>query len=573
MAIVKTEIRSGAYYDSAVLMNLQRSLAGLPGVQDAGVIMGTESNKELLNHINLVSPEVDASRPDDLVIVVRAEDEKSASDAIGQVDDLLSRRKSGIDQEYQPHSLETAVEMLPEASWVLISVAGRYAAGVARDALRLNRHVFLFSDNVSVEDEITLKQRACEQGLLVMGPDCGTAMIGGMGLGFANKIRKGPIGVVAAAGTGLQQVTSRIHQLGSGITHGIGTGGRDMSEKVGAVTFRQAIDVLARDPETKVILLVSKPPAPRVAEEVLKAARKTGKPVVVSFVARAITTQQMDNLYFAGSMDAAAELAVKLAEQGTTVSADDDLGNQRFAPGQKYFRGLFSGGTLAYEAQHLLASYLPKVWANAPINKENKLANSFVSQDHSIVDLGEDEFTVGRLHPMMDNELRIRRLMEEAADPSVAVIMLDVVIGYGSHPDPASELAPAVAAAKAKAHEAGRFLEVVAVVTGTDEDPQSLDHQIEQLEAVGVKCDTSNEAIVRYAGRVLRALNAVPEEGLALKPVDISTLSRPLAGINVGLESFAATLGAQGAPVVHVDWRPPAGGNEKLMAILERMKR
>ncbi len=279
-------------------MNLQRSLAGLPGVQDAGVIMGTDSNKELLKHINLVSDEVNASKPDDLVIVVRAEDEKSAVDAISQVDDLLSRRKSGIDQEYQPHSLETAVEMLPDASWVLISVAGRYAAGVARDALRLNRHVFLFSDNVSVEDEITLKQRACEQGLLVMGPDCGTAMIGGMGLGFANKVRKGPIGVVAAAGTGLQQVTSRIHQLGSGITHGIGTGGRDMSEKVGAVTFRLAIDVLSPRSGNQSHRAGFETAGAASCRGSAQGCSKDGQTGRGQFVARAVTAQPMDNLLF-----------------------------------------------------------------------------------------------------------------------------------------------------------------------------------------------------------------------------------------------------------------------------------
>jgi FdrA protein len=572
MAIVKAEIRSGTYYDSAVLMQLQRSLAGLPGVQDAGVVMGTDSNKELLAHINLLSEMVQGAKPDDLVIVVRAEDDKAAADALGQVNELLSRRKSGIEQDYRPHSLETASQMLPDASWVLISVAGRYAAGVAREALRLGKHVFLFSDNVSVEEEIDLKRRSCEAGLLVMGPDCGTAMIGGMGLGFANKVRKGPIGVIAAAGTGLQQVTSRIHQMGSGITFGIGTGGRDMSEKVGAVTFRQAIDLLARDPETKVILLVSKPPAPKVAEEVLNAARKAGKPVVVNFVARSISTPQIDNLYFAGSLDEAAELSVRLADRGVTVSDIPEFDLGKFAPTQKYLRGLFSGGTLAYEAQHLLADYLPQVWANAPINKANKLPNSYVSQEHSIVDLGEDEFTVGRLHPMMDNELRIRRLLEEADDPSVAVIMLDVVIGYGSHPDPAAELASAVVKAKEKAQAAGRYLEVVAVVTGTDEDPQSLPHQIEQMEAAGCKVDTRNDAIVRYTGRLLRALNAGTETAQAMKPVDLTTLQRDLEGINVGLESFAENLSAQGAPTIHVDWKPPAGGNEKLMGILERMK-
>jgi FdrA protein len=455
---------------------------------------------------------------------------------------------------------------------VLISVAGRYAAGVAHEALRLGKHVFLFSDNVSVEDEIALKQKSAELGLLVMGPDCGTALIGGKGLGFANQVRQGNIGVVAAAGTGLQHVTSRIHQLGGGITHGIGTGGRDLSEKVGAITFRQGIDLLSRDPQTKVIVLVSKPPAPKVADEMLKAARKAGKPVVVSFIARPLATPQMDNLWFARGLDHAAELAVELSGNLPELIDDSDLEVGRFAAGQRYLRGLFSGGTLAYEAQHILAGYLPKVWANAPINKENKLPNSFVSQEHSIVDLGEDEFTVGRLHPMMDNEMRVRRLLEEADDPSVAVILLDVVIGYGSHMDPANELAAAIVKAKAKASKAGRYLEVVAVVCGTDDDPQNLQRQVEQLEAAGAWVSTSNEEVMRYTGRLLRALDPAAAPVQALKPIDLGPLQKPLAAINVGLESFAENLSVQETPVVHVDWRPPAGGNDRIMTILERMK-
>jgi FdrA protein len=578
MTVIKAEIRSGSYYDSAFLMQLQRSLASLPGVQDAGVVMGTEANKELLAHIGLLSLDIAAAKPDDLVIVVRAEGDSEGNGALGKVDELLTRKKSVIEQEYRPQSIETADQMLPGAGWVLVSVAGRYAAGVARQALRLDKHVFLFSDNVSVEEEISLKQMSSERGLLVMGPDCGTAIIRGIGLGFANKVRQGPIGVVAAAGTGLQQVSSRIHQMGGGMTYGIGTGGRDLSEKVGAVTFRQGIDVLSRDPETKVIVLVSKPPAPKVADEVLNIARGTGKPVVAVFIGRSPSARQMDNLYFAGSLDEAARLAVDLAASTALpgkIKGGPELQVERFAPGQRYLRGLFSGGTLAYEAQFILQSYLPKVYANAPLVKENKLPNSLVSQEHTIVDLGEDEFTVGRLHPMMDNDLRIRRLLEEANDPQTAVIMLDVVLGYGSHPDPASELAPAIEKAKAIAQKAGRYLEVVAVITGTDEDPQNLVNQIQQLKAAGTWVDTSNEVVVRYAGQLLRSLN--PGEGAApvgaMKAIDLSVLQGPLAAINVGLESFAENLKAQGTPVIQVDWRPPAGGNERLMGILERMKR
>ena len=280
MTVTEVEIRFGAYYDSVILMQLQRSLAQLPGVLDAGVIMGTKANKELLAQSNLLSPEIDAAVADDLVIVVKGEDKASAKGAIEQVDDLLkARRRAGGDEDYRPKSLETAAQMLPEAQWVLISVPGRYAAGVARQSLKLGKHVFLFSDNVSLEDEIELKGLAANKGLLVMGPDCGTAIVNGIGLGFANQVRQGPIGIVAASGTGLQQVTSRIHQLGSGITQAFGTGGRDLSEEVGAVTARQGLDLLSRDPDTEIIVLISKPPSAWVADDLVQMVRGAGKPV------------------------------------------------------------------------------------------------------------------------------------------------------------------------------------------------------------------------------------------------------------------------------------------------------
>lgn len=585
MAVTKAEVRSGAYYDSVVLMQLQRSLAALPGVLDAGVVMGTDANKDILAQSDLLTPEAQAAMADDLVIVVRAKDDASAQAALDQVDELLTQRREAIEQEYRPKSLESATQMMPDAQWVLVSVPGRYAAGVARQALRLGKNVFLYSDNVSLDDEIALKQMAAAKGLLVMGPDCGTAIINRVGLGFANKVRRGAIGLVAASGTGLQQVSARIHQLGSGITHALGTGGRDLSQAVGAVTARQGLDLLSRDPETRVIVLISKPPSPQVADDVLRVARSAGKPVVVDFIGYSPPARQVDNLHFATTLDEAAELAVQIVGQGIRdkelgardkglETRDKGLGTgelTRFAPGQRYLRGLFSGGTLAYEALLILQSYLPGVYSNIPLDEDYRLANPLVSQAHTIVDLGEDEFTVGRLHPMMDNDLRIRRLHQEADDPEVAVILLDVVLGYGAHPDPASELAPAIAKARAQAEEAGRYLEVVAVVIGTDEDPQDFDAQVQQLRDAGARVETSNEAAVRYVGHLLQALNPIPNIQYPI-PVDLAVLHEPLSAINVGLESFAESLMAQGAPVIQVDWRPPAGGDERLMAILERMR-
>jgi FdrA protein len=602
MAVIKAEVRTGVYYDSAFLMQLQRTLSELPGVEDAGVIMGTDSNKELLAHIHLVSPEVEAAKPDDLVSVVRADSEKTATAALARMEELLINKKVASTSRTLPKSIDSAVEARPDASWTLISVAGRYADIVANDALDLGQHVFLFSDNVSVEAEIELKKKSAEKGLLVMGPDCGTAIIRGMGLGFANKVKLGPIGMVAAAGTGLQQVSSRIAQLGSGMTYGIGTGGRDLSEKVGSATFSQGIDILARDDETKVIVLVSKPPAAMVADKVIKQAKKASKPVVICFIGRTPGKLQDGNLYFAGSLDSAAEMAVALANdpsgkllkevvEKAAIKKEIKVDISKFAKSQKYLRGLYSGGTLAYEAQFILEDYLPRVVANAPLHKENKIANSLVSEKHTIIDLGEDEFTVGRLHPMMDNELRIRRFEEEAADPSVAVIMLDVVIGYGSHIDPSGEIGPAVAKGIAAAKKAGRYLEVVAVVTGTEDDPQRLSNQIAQMRAAGAYVSTSNEEVVRYAGTILKTLNpddvpaaqqpkevkptstAAPLPESKFKPADLEVLRKKLEAINIGLESFAQNLVAQDVPTVQVDWKPPAGGNEKLIRILANIKR
>ena len=575
MSITKGEIRSGAYYDSVILMQLQRSLTELPGVLDAGVIMGTDANKDLLSQSDLLVTDVKTALADDLIIVIKAEDDPAAQAALEKVDELLaSRRQASGDEEYRPKSLESAAKMMPDAQWVLVSVPGRYAAGVARQALRMNKHVFLYSDNVTLMDEIPLKQTAAEKGLLVMGPDCGTAIINGIGLGFANKVRRGSIGLVAASGTGLQQVTSRIHQFGGGITHALGTGGRDLSEQVGAVTARQGLKMLSRDPDTRVIVLVSKPPSIEVADQLVKASRRAGKPVVVDFIGYQTAVREVDNVYFATSFDEAAELAVKLSGSEPTVEPILDNDRGRFSPSQRYLRGLFSGGTLAYEAMLILQDYLPVVYSNAPLDKEHRLTDSLVSQANTLIDLGEDEFTVGRLHPMLDNDLRLRRLEVEASDPQVAVILLDVVLGYGAHPDPASELAPAIAAARAGAEESGRYLEVVAVVTGTDDDPQDMNTQIEQLERAGARVFTSNDAASRFVGRLVGSLDPeavqVSQEGW--QEVDLRPLNQPLAAINVGLETFTESLIAQDARVIQVDWRPPASGDEKLMAILERMK-
>lgn len=555
MTVTKWNIRAGAYYDSVVLMQLQRGLSSLPGVVDAGVVMATPANRDLLAANNLL-PDSIAANPDDLLIVVKADLEDSAVKAMGKVDELLTRRKSSTSQDFRPRSLSAAVKQLPDAKWVLVSVPGRYAAGVAREALDLGRHVFLYSDNVSLEDEISLKKTAHEKGLLVMGPDCGTAIINGVGLGFANRVRRGPIGLVGASGTGLQAVTTHIHNLGGGISHAIGTGGRDLKSEVGAITAHQALDLLARDQETKVIVLISKPPSAQVATGLISAAQAIGKPVVIYFIGYPPPARRIGNIHFAISLLETAELA---------INTNWELVSEVHTPITDYYlRGLFSGGTLAYETLLGLQASLSPIYSNAPITNNQSLKNPLHSEYHTIIDLGDEFFMVGRLHPMIDNDLRIRRMKQEAADPEVGVILFDVVLGEGSHRDPAAEVAPVIEAIRTRRPE----IEFVAILIGSDEDPQGLTSQTDRLMDAQVKVVHSVSNAVEYLSRKLGRNTEKAKIRIRLEDFNVS-----LAAINVGLESFYESLVSQGASAVHVEWRPPAGGNEKLAALLAKMKK
>jgi len=569
MPEIKVEIRRGSYYDSVALMQLQSELLRQPGVTNAGVMMGNHANKALLQQNGLLTGDAQQALETDLIISIAANHADAADAALAKVDELLNRRRSTGDQDYRPKTLEAAANMLPEASWVLVSVPGRYAAGVAKEALRLRKNVFLYSDNVPLEDEISLKKHAAENGLLVMGPDCGTAIINGIGLGFANKVRSGPIGLVGASGTGLQQVTSRIHQLGSGITHALGTGGRDLSAAVGGITAMQSLDLLLRDESTKVIVLISKPPAAEVTARLLQRARLATKPIVINFIGYSpVKDPTASHLHFVSSLDEAADVAVELSKSKSKIKIPAET-KKAASESSLYLRALFSGGTLAYETLLILQNYLSNIFSNVPLKKEQKLDDPLISREHTILDLGEDEFTVGRPHPMLDNTLRLERFHKEAADPQVGLILLDVVLGYGAHPDPASELVPAIEKVLKDAHKTGRALEVTVLLVGTDEDPQDLASQLERFKAAGARVETSPSQAAFYVGRHFQNSTVQPN----WPPVDLDFIQKPVQAINIGLESFQASLSAQGATVVHVDWRPPAGGNEKLMSILERIKK
>jgi succinyl-CoA synthetase alpha subunit len=509
---VKTLIKTSEYHDSVSLMLVARELSKLEGVSDAAVVMGTDANKSILSDAGLLSEEAQAASPNDLVIAVTAFSEPAADAALQKADVLLKQKASSAQtSEFRPKTIRGALSINPAANVAVISVAGRYATDEAWEALSRGLHVLLFSDNVSLEDEIALKKYAREQGLLLMGPGAGTTILNGVALGFANVLPRGNVGIVSAAGTGLQEVSTLLARHGVGISQGIGTGGRDLKKEVGGIMMLEALKALQEDDATSVIVLISKPPAEEVVRLILDQVAASVKPTVICFLGGdTAALEKIPNVIPARTLYECALHAGRLvpdevgsvqafleAENASLAKRVQDLKTGLNA-NQYYLRGLFSGGTLCYEAQVIWKEVLDiPVHSNAPLPGGSPLPDSTRSRQHTVVDLGEEEFTVGRPHPMIDNDLRIRRILQEARDPEVAVILFDVVIGYGAHPDPASELGKAVEEARRLARGEGRELVFVVSVTGTEEDPQSLSKTISTLERAGVIVCSSNSAAAR----------------------------------------------------------------------------
>ena len=499
--------RKNFYKDSVALMRISQTVAERPGVGRVSLLMGTPANKDILGQAGLLVPELAGAAPADLMILVEGEPGALPA-ALETIEVALAggdAAPSAGTVEIAPRSIAMGQERLADATLAQVSVPGPYAAAEALKALKRGLHVFLFSDNVPLAEEQAVKRLAAKKGLLVMGPDCGTAIIAGVPLGFANAVRRGAIGVVGASGTGMQEVTCRIHQLGEGVSHAIGTGSRDVYGEIGGATLLAGLDLLARDPATRVIVIVSKPPAASVAERALAAVRESGKPAVALFLGADLPGG--GNVHPVATLEQAAAAAVALARgvKPAPAAAQAPAGFAaavtKLAPSQKYLRGLYSGGTYCTEAQLAWRAAGITAWSNAPLDKRLALPHHAASREHTAIDLGADEFTVGRPHPMIDFAARLERLAAEARDPAVAAIVLDVVLGYGAHADPAGALAPAVRAARAAAARDGRELLVLGFLCGVDEDPQPLSSQTATLAESGMILAPGSTAAAVLAAR------------------------------------------------------------------------
>lgn len=476
-APVRTRVRTGMYQDSVNLMLLAAALEELPGVERAAAVMGSTASKALLAEAGLLTPDLSAATPNDLCLAIRASNDQAFTAAEALADSFLRdgyhRGRSRGEAAPAVRSIERALALQPGANLAVISVPGSFAAREARQALGLGLHVFLFSDNVALADEVALKREAEQRGLLLMGPDCGTAILGGVALGFANRVPGGSIGVVGGSGTGIQEVTCLLARLGSGVSHAIGTGSHDLTAEVGGSTSRLALRALMEDPSTEQVVWVSKPGDPGVTADLLtEFGSGTPRRLVAMLLGlenRAEWARRFPRVCFADTLE---EAAFEAAGRSLPVREPPAVLGKPGGP--RGVRGIFAGGTLASEAARLLGD----------------------EPDVRIVDYGDDAYTRGRPHPMIDSTRRVEAIRDAGTDASVGLLLLDVVLGYGAHADPAGSLLPALNQVREQRPE----MLVITTLVGTEQDPQGYGAQRARLEGGGVLVADSTAEAARWVG-------------------------------------------------------------------------
>lgn len=505
-----TKVLKDSYFDSVTLMSLSAKVKKETKANEVTVLMATDMNKDLISKVGLATDEVLSAGQNDCVIGVECD-----GDAEEIVNNIVKELADGNNQkkEKKEVSYHTQAQLYKEESpnMVVISAPGKYAAREAKIALENDKNVMLFSDNVTEEEELELKQLACEKELLLMGPDCGTTIINGVGLCFANKVTKGNIGIVGASGTGLQEVTVLIDKQGGGISQALGVGGRDLHSEIGGLMTMQCMKALDQDEMTKTIAVVSKPPAADVEEKVVALARTLSKPVVLIFI-DGQPREDEEKVFYCSKLSEGACKAVEVTNKTLKTSfalseevlSKLDQEKAKLTANQKYLRALYCGGTLCSETLSIARENLTNVKSNLAKKAEEKLSDPLVSECNTIIDMGDDFFTNGKPHPMIEPSIRLDRIVQEAKDPETAVVLLDFELGYGSHDDPVGITIDSIKEAREIAEKDGRYLVFVAYICGTDKDKQSYAVAKQLLEDNNVIVTNTNEQAATLAVKVCK---------------------------------------------------------------------
>jgi len=508
---IAVQVFPNSYYDSVQLLFITSTIKKMAGVETALVAMGTPANKDVFADIGLATAAVAAASPNDLIIGIRSSDSQVCELAMAGAQSMLNTTDEAEQGNISFASLEAAVQSDARANLCIIAVPGPFARNEAVKALEAGLHLLIFSDNVPIEDELAIKQLAGEKGLLCMGPDCGVTNINGISFLVGSIVRQGPIGICAASGVGLQEVATLIHNQGSGVSQGIGTGGKDLKDKIGGLTMLAGFAALENDPATRVIVLISRHPGPVALQKVLDRVKTCVKPVVICFMGCSPAEIEPAGKDYAANLEDAARLALQYVGIGLTTadrasfSEIARLETAAMSSEQRYLRGLFCGGTFSEEALVTLTPLIGDIYSNAPLAEDLRLAQSTVSHNHSVVDYGDEEFTVGRPHPVIDTEPRGRGILREAADPEVAVLLIDFILGPAVNSDPAGSVINQIRQAKKIVQDRGGYLSIVASVCGTEEDPQKLSVQEALLREAGVIVCADNYQAAMLAGEIVKA--------------------------------------------------------------------
>lgn len=578
--MLKTVVKKGSYHDSVVLMLLTNHISAMQGVNKVSIMMATPANKDIFKQSGLDTEELLAASANDMVVVADIENETIMDTIETEIDAYFKKQNTQTQQTESVKSWDKALEKMPNADMAVISIAGAYAALEANRALDEGMNVFMFSDNVTIEDEKQLKQRAHDKGLVVMGPDCGTGIIQSVPIAFTNKVNSGKIGIIGASGTGIQELTTIIDRLGEGVKNAIGTGGRDLSSEIGGITMMDTINAMEQDDSIKVMIVISKPPAKAVREMISNRLSAFKKPVVTLFLGEKPEYHE-EGFYHAYTLDEAARLAVNLLRDediNSCVVSADTPENAFDKSENKTIKAYYSGGTLAGEAAMLIKDAL-----NLDTPPEKAEGFMLKHGGHIVVDLGDDVYTQGKPHPMIDPAKRIECMQEATDDSSTGVILFDIMLGYGSHEDMAGALLPTINELKQKAENEGRKLFFIATVCGTRHDYQGYDDAVNKLKNAGVIVCETNKLASQMAIRAIGLDFAEPKKEIRAKQsVDVNItpasdkllkmLSEKPRIINIGLKSFAEVADEFGCEVVQFDWTPPAGGNVEMIKTLDFLR-
>jgi FdrA protein len=522
MAVTKNIVKRNFFRDSVQMMLLSDQLKKEPGVINAAIIMGTELNKNTLQRSGLLTIDGNKARETDTIISLSCDDESLLNIAIARAEQLLTSKTGKVRSEFS--NLDSALKSFSIANLAIVSIPGRYVKDIALELLNKGLHLFVFSDHVLLEDEIQLKKVASKNHLLLMGPEAGTSIINGTVLGFGNRVRMGNVGIIGASGTGIQESSTLLDICGSGVSHAIGVGGRDMHQEIGGLMTLQAIKALENDPETEVVLLVSKPVDNAVRNMIVNTIEKDAKK---KYALCLIGEKGGDDLFdsgqivFAKSIQSSVLKALKLSdpkaykntqerfskELHDAISLTKELSN-RLSGRQRYIRGFFAGGTMCYEStviiQQMMGRRGEKIYSNlAPPDSNLHLNGSQKSIEHTFIDFGDLEFTAARPHPIIDPSLRVKRIIEEAKDPNIAVIIIDIITGYSVANNTvqlhANSIKDAISIAR---QEENRTLPVFVYICGTDKDvPAS---EVDILKASGAQVFRSNALMSITAGLLVK---------------------------------------------------------------------